>query len=205
MPTKNALLLATTLLICPSIITAQDKQQTTVSANGEIVLSPHMMEIAQRRNDSLKHPDFIKLKIVPENSQQDYDEKRIEVYRAGSALNFKLLMTNTQAESFGVYAADVYQQMRPRLTRDGQLLAYQVTHQVKASSMVSESDRLLTRVQGRYIRLEPDETRSLGLIDLNKWYSPLKPGIYELVIKSRFHREGQWIESAPLTFKIVPQ
>ena len=41
---------------------------------------------------------------------------------------------------------------------------------------------------------------------LEEWYeSPLQPGHYQLVVRKRFRPDGDWVESNPVTFDVIPR
>lgn len=200
--TRNCLILTTLILMSVMIIVGQEKKKISVNANGEFALSADMAETAQRRDKLLQRPDFIKLRIAPDNAAVDENKTTAAtMFRADSEISFELWLTNTLTEPFVVAVADVYAQVRPQLLKAGELIPY---HE-KAARLVQDRQRLLTRIHGRFIRLQPSTPQRMGAINLNNWYDSLEPGAYELTIKYNVQGGGQWIESAGVIFEIVQQ
>jgi len=55
-----------------------------------------------------------------------------------------------------------------------------------------------TLVPGQEYRTDP--------VKLEDWYeSPLRPGHYQLIVRKRFTLDGDWAESNPVTFDVIPR
>ena len=67
--------------------------------------------------------------------------------------------------------------------------------------IAKEKDPFLILPQS--IKLEPDETKLIGLLYINDWYDPLKPGHYQLAVSHRFEPGQPWIESSSITFEVI--
>jgi hypothetical protein len=42
-------------------------------------------------------------------------------------------------------------------------------------------------------------------INLDQWYEPLQSGRYQLVVRKRFVWDGDWVQSNPVLFDVLPR
>jgi hypothetical protein len=51
----------------------------------------------------------------------------------------------------------------------------------------------------------PNQEYDWVALRLTDWYEPLSPGRYQLVVRKRFVLNGDWAESNPVTFDVIPR
>lgn len=186
---------------CAVTAAAQEKHRVTVNANGDMVPPQGMEEYLRRRLELLKNPDFIKLELArleAENGEQGGEKS--EAFKSGKKVRLRLLMMNTLSEPFIIDSGSDHNNTRPLLLRDGQELPYH-----EAAKLIETKQKIFNRVHGRSITLRPGKTQSVGIIDLSKWYEPLKLGRYLLTVQYRVEGSEKWIESPPMTFEVEPE
>ncbi len=120
-------------------------------------------------------------------------------------MHFQLFITQNSAETFviGNYGGPYYQ-YRPELSRDGDLVSYTKSAQEK----VDQAEREIVPRSGSVasITLAPGRESRGFLVNLEGWYeSPLRPGHYQLIVRKRFAWNGDWVESNPVTFDVIPR
>lgn len=91
---------------------------------------------------------------------------------------------------------------RPQLLKNGVLVPY-LEHAVALIKSKEENPRLVEIVNDFF--LDPQVGTWVQGLDLKKWYGPLSPGFYRLVVQHRFEIDGPWTnESPPLLFEVIP-
>jgi hypothetical protein len=97
-----------------------------------------------------------------------------------------------------------YYAYRPELIRDGDILSYTK----RAKEFVARAER---EPAGDGFSRAP-ETMISGreypsrYVQLEDWYeTPLKTGHYQLIVRRQFLLGGDWVESNPVTFDVVPR
>jgi hypothetical protein len=147
----------------------------------------------------LYHPVFAKLELarmLPELN--DPPEKLRAPLRVNDPMRFRLLIKNISAESKTLILDSTYKYNRPGLYKDGALLPYRKD--------VLDKIRVTDNPGSDYSRPEqigPGEEFT-EIIKLGEWYEPLRPGRYELKVCRRFIWAGEWVETPPLAFDVVP-
>src|ERR1041384_7429444 len=167
----------------------------------------HPTEDAIARNkrigELLQYPTVISLRLLSQRRDGLKEEPSTtpSPYSAGQGIHFELFLTQNASENIVVpTSAWPYREYRPELIRDGDMVPY--TEAAKAEVEKSEKEApsglmgITTLIPGReilwsYVRLED-------------WYkSPLKIGHYQLIVRKRFTRNGDWVESNPVTFDVI--
>lgn len=160
---------------------------------------PALPERMRERYGWLYHPVFAELKLarlLPELN--DPPEKLRAPLRVNDPMSFRLLIKNTSAESKALILDSTYKYNRPGLYKEGTPLPYRKD--------VLDKIRVTDNPGSDYSRPEqigPGEEFT-EIIKLGEWYEPLRPGHYELKVCRRFIWGGEWVETPPLAFDVVP-
>ena len=124
-------------------------------------------------------------------------------YHVGVKPHIKVIARNNSDQRIRVKVVDPYYQNRPRLFKNGQLVAYR--KEIAELIRSKDSDPQFMNMR-RTLFLEPYSSADLQELDLNDWYGPLEPGSYRLINPYRPEIYGPWTaESAPLLFEVVRQ
>jgi hypothetical protein len=191
----SSLLALTTITISVS----QEEKQKIVNEKGQLEITPEMAERARRQREKLREPSFIKLEIVGESKRRGEEAKKVSgYYRTHAEIELKLLMTNTSSEAINITVSDSYYPYNLQLYRNGELVPYR-------EDVAGIVDKPPVRVSSMIVTLEPGKIETAEVIYLSKWYKPLEPGHYQLVVKRRFVLDGGWTESASTTFEVGPK
>lgn len=161
-----------------------------------VVSNPVYFEVIPRTPGS-PIPPGVTIELSPEGVQPKTDGKP---YQLGSEVVVTLLVRNKSDQSLKINVIDREYGNRPQLFKNGTLVPYleDVNALIKAKE---ENPRLVSVVNDFF--LDPQTGAWPDGIDLKKWYGPLSPGSYRLVIRHRFEIDGPWSdESAPLLFEI---
>jgi hypothetical protein len=86
------------------------------------------------------------------------------------------------------------------LFRDGELLAYTKEAQAYADRTENEP----ANGSGAGANLLPGREYPYRQVRLENWYEPLGPGHYQITVRRRFIWAGDWLQSTPCTFDILP-
>jgi len=154
----------------------------------------------------LKHPKFITLRLASTRRDSPSEEPSTtpSPYIANQWMNFQLFITQDSAEKLVLTTSSggVYGAYRPELIRDGDMVPYSQ----EVATSIEKSERETPNGSTRSRALEPRHEYSLGFVALESWYdSPLKPGHYQLTVRKRFTQDGDWVESNPVTFDVLPR
>ena len=136
-----------------------------------------------------------------------------ERYRVGERVPVSITMTNNSDQPVQVCDSDTIYQDRPKLSKDGQPVAYiigqrQILHTVQTDQTCSKLDLVDPVI------LKPRESRVVDWFILAEgsdpkgdmtWYEPLAPGKYELSIQRRLECcDGPMLQSNKINFEVVP-
>ncbi|HEX7722504.1 MAG TPA: hypothetical protein VF397_10125 [Pyrinomonadaceae bacterium] len=154
----------------------------------------------------LKHPTFITLRLASMRRDSPSEEPSTtpSPYTIDQAVSFQLFITQNSTESLVLTSSSgsFYRQYRLNLVRDGDVIPY--SREAQHLIEIAERDSLSGSARSK--TLEPGREHSLGLFQVDSWYdSPLKPGHYQLTVRKRFTLDGDWVESNPVTFDVVPR
>ena len=140
----------------------------------------------------------VKIVMIPSGSEKKAAEK---VYQLGSKPYIKVVAKNDSDQRIRVVVVDTYYQNRPRLFKNGPLLAYRG----EIKKLITSKDEYPEFVRiGSVIYLEPYSSTDLEELNLSDWYGPLQPGSYRLHNRYRFEIDGPWTaDSAPLLFEVA--
>lgn len=147
----------------------------------------------------LYHPVFAKValaRLPPELN--DPPEKLRAPFGANGDIVFRLLIRNISADTKSLILDGTYRYDRPALYKDGALVPYRQD----ALDKIRATDNPASGYS-RFEQLGPGQEFA-ETIKLGDWYKPLQPGRYELKMCRRFIWGGEWLESPPLAFDVVP-
>ena len=183
------------LVVVPSGI-AQEEKRKIFNKDGQLEITPEMLEKAKQREERLRDPSFIKLKIEPQSNCQDEETKKVsDCYQAHSKIQMKIWMTNVSSESINITINRYHHPYRPELFRDGQSVLYR-------KAMAEIVDKPPSFGSSLTAILEPGKAKMVDVIYLDEWYEPLDPGHYQLDVKWRFLLDGGWTHVASTTFEV---
>ena len=151
----------------------------------------------------LRHPRFFTLRLsTPKNSVREKPTDTPAPFYEGDSVSFELFITQSLSSSITVWTeADPYFQYRPELTRDGDVLPYKKA----GEEGVKTADTQPYNGSGAPHVMEPNREYPLYTINIEPWYKPLKPGRYQLIVRKRFVLDGDWVESNPVLFDVLPR
>jgi hypothetical protein len=196
---KSAVTVSTMLACVAAVGTRKTSSQTTASQS---------TTTATVRTSAAKESS-IRVQIATVGSDLGPPTTR---YKVGEQIPIAITMTNTSnADVFACVSSDLYQNV-PRLTRDGQPVAYmnwQSYERVNAQkNHVCEKENL-----PQAIMLKANESKLVDWFVLSDnpesgegepWYDPLPPGKYELTIQRRLACcDGPTIVSNTTSFEVV--
>ena len=141
----------------------------------------------------------LELRPVTDDSDGRADDQTGR-YKVRGAVKIEVLMTNKSAGPLTVLALDTYYDNRPRLSRGGEIIPYRknVSKLLQAKVKSPEFSRR------DFIHLEPGQTKLVETINLETWYDPLEPGLYQLTIRRRFGEDWGWTPDSPaVTFEVI--
>src|SRR5215475_14846993 len=171
------------------------------------IVYPTEEQIAKykRLSELLRHPTFVILRLVSARRSSPAEEPSVtpSPYTVDQWINFELFITQNSSENIVVWSsAWPYYQYRPELTRDGDSLSYSKV----AQQNVETADSQPPSGSGGVITLVPGQEYSSTYVRLEDWYeTPLRPGHYQLIVRKRLRQDGDWVESNPLTFDVIPR
>jgi hypothetical protein len=167
-----------------------------------IVLSQAQVQDKQREDCLLKNPEFVKVDLLPRQLELNEDPDLLSrPYKTGAKIYFRIQATNTSNNSIALAILDPYFQNRPELLRGGQVVPYREGF----DKLLEAKDKDPFSVMPQVVKLDPNEQKLIGFINLNDWYDSIQPGHYQLSIKHRFEPGQDWIESSSITFEVVPK
>lgn len=184
----------------------QKRQRPPVDSNGQIVVTPEMMERARLRRELLENPDSLSFKIGPKTDERPAgdmphaDEGRAARFKVGDEISFEVSVTSRLNEPIMLIMPDTYLNFRPQLLKGGEPVSYS-----DAATQMLESNKIMWATTNMRIEtLEPGQTRRFGYFNMNAWYEPLKPGGYQLLLKFRLERDMKWVELPAVDFEVAP-
>ena len=187
-----------TLLTCAGF-TVQVSSQTVTDHQ------PTEAEIAayKRRVEILRHPTgIITIRLAPVGREGSTTPPP---YTGDNWTQFEMFISLAAGEdlTYG-YDRNRCYAYRPELIRDGDILSYTK----EARECVERAGR---EPGGDGFGHAP-ETLTSGreyldhFVNLEDWYeTPLNPGHYQLLVRKQFLPNGDWVESNPVTFDVIPR
>lgn len=175
--------------------------QGTVEQRGEYQPSAEQMAAYKRLLDLLRHPTFVTLRLVTVDNSS-HETSTPTPFEVGDRMSFQLLITQSLPEALDILrTVSPYYEYRPELVRDGAILPYTE----EAQQSVEEANRTPFSGSMSSARLIPGREAIWDRVTLDRWYERLGVGHYQLTVRKRFVHDGDWAESNPITFDIVPR
>ena len=164
--------------------------------------SPPDQPTGDRLIELLRHPTIFTLRLsTPNYSAREKPTDTPAPFYEGNSIDFQLCMTQNSSSSITVWhEADAYYQYRPELMRDGEIVPY--TKEAKAG--VKTADTQPYNGSGGPQVMERGREYVLYTITLTRFYKPLPPGRYQLIVRKRFVLDGDWVGSNPVVFDVLP-
>jgi hypothetical protein len=177
-------------------------QEKPGGVDRRVVLTPEMVEASKRRRELLSNPYFFRLQLVRAWVELDECERLAKVpYKVGDRIAFHLLVSHDLTEPIDITITDIYDQIRPQLFWDGQLVPYKKN----VTELVERKDKEYEVFSTKPARLESGKSHRLGIIALSDWYNKIEPGHYMLSVRRRFVWGGGWAESDSVAFEVLPK
>ena len=178
--------------------------QGTIDEHG--VRHPSEEEVAAHRRliELLGHPTFITLRLASVRRYMPREEPSTtpSPYTVDQWINFQLFMSQSLSETLTIWETVwPYDKFRPELYRDGDILSYSKN----AQKEVDIADSQPPSGSGAPNQLIPGREYDWGQMKMDDWYEPLRPGHYQLIVRKRFVSDGDWVESNPVTFDVIPR
>lgn len=179
--------------------------QGTIDKHGNY--HPAEDEIAKNKRigELLQHPTVISLRLVSQRRDGLKEEPSTtpSPYTVGQRIHFELFLTQNSAEDITLpSSAWPYREYRAQLIRGGDIVPYTKA----AQEEVEKSEKEAPSGSGELTTINPGREILWNYVHLEDWYeSPLKPGHYQLIVRKRFTKNGDWIESNPVTFEVITQ
>ena len=190
MKRRNCEICAIVLLVAASV-RAQDPLEETIAKN-------------KRMAEALKHPTFITLRLesVRRGVPNEEPSTTPSPYTVGAAINFQLFISQSLSEEL-VLTNQMwpYLEYRPELNRDGDVVPYSK----KSQEFADQAEARPVNSSVMTVHLARGSEHIWGIVDMDEWYEPLVPGHYQLVARKRFYPDGEWVESNPVTFDVIPR
>lgn len=166
---------------------------------------PSEAELAKNKRiaELLQHPTAISVRLVSQRRDGLKEEPSTtpSPYTVGQRIHFELFLTQNSSEDIVLpSSAWPYREYRPHLIRDGDIVPYTKA----AQDEVEKSEKEALSGSAGLSTIRPGREILSNYVHLEDWYeSPLKPGHYQLIVRKRFTRNGDWIESNPVTFDVI--
>src|ERR1051325_3620690 len=190
------------LIACVLLIAAPVAGQGTIDKYGNF----HPTEEASARNkrigELLQHPTFVLLRLASQKRHGIKEEPSTtpSPYTADEWIHFELFLTQNSSEEITLTESwSPYATYRPELIHDGDPVPY--SNQAQEALDAPEKDAFSGSTG--ISPVSPGQERLWTEVKIEDWYAPLKPGRYQLIVKKRFKRNGDWAESNPVTFDVI--
>jgi hypothetical protein len=157
----------------------------------------------RRRFEILLHPTgIITIRLAAEGREPSTTPPP---YSADNWMHFQMFTSLTAGEELTYsYSRNRCYAYRPELIRDGDILSYSKEAQecVKRAERESGGDGFSQAPE----TLTPGREYLSHYVNLEDWYeTPLRVGHYQLLVRKQFYYGGDWLESNPVTFDVVPR
>jgi hypothetical protein len=166
---------------------------------------PSEAELAKNKRiaELLQHPTAISLRLVSQRRDGLKEEPSTtpSPYMVDQRIHFELFLTQNSSEEIVLpSSAWPYGEYSPQLIRDGDIVPYTKA----AKDEVEKSEKEAPSGSAGLSTIRPGREILSNYVHLEDWYeSPLKPGHYQLIVRKRFTKNGDWIESNPVTFEVI--
>lgn len=167
--------------------------------DGDWVVSNPVYFDVQPRTPGSPIPTGVTIELTPEGVQPKTDGRP---YQLGSEVVVTLLVRNESDQPLRINVIDREYGNQLELFKNGILVPYLPDAAALVKSK-EENPRLVEVVNDFF--LDPQIGTWPQGLDLKKWYGPLSPGSYRLIVRHRFEMDGPWTaDTAPLLFEVSP-
>jgi hypothetical protein len=192
------------LCVLSLLLVANVCAQSKIDEHG--VQYPTDEELAAKKRiiEVLRHPTLITLRLVavPFGTSNEERTDTPPPYKTEDFIDLRLMITHSFTETPVIrQPLDPYYDVRPELFRDGEPLPYTK----KAQENIDCTEKRPDEGSGAEVLLLPGREYQLGWLRLEDWYKPLGPGHYQLTVRRRFTWDGEWLQSSPVTFEVLPE
>jgi len=188
---------------CMLMIAAPLASQGTIDKYGNFHPTEEQLAKNKRIGELLQHPTFILLRLASQRRDGVKEEPSTtpSPYSADERVHFELFLTQNSSEDITFTESSwPYTNYRPELIRDGDPVPYTE----KAQKNVELPEKETFSGSMGISTITPGKECFWTDVRIEDWYdSPLKPGRYQLTVKKRFTRNGDWVESNPVTFEVA--
>jgi len=171
--------------------------------NSAVVPTPPADEqLANRKQELLRHPTFINLRLVSERRYVPREEstETPAPYKVKDWIVFRLLVNQSLVDDISVHTyRNPHYEVRPLLRKDGDTVPYSK----QADAAIERADWSMPPASE--LTLKPGSEYDLQEIRIDDWYDPLPVGSYELTVRRRFDWQGDWLTSSPIYFEVQPR
>lgn len=177
--------------------------QGTIDQYGNFHPTEDALAKNKRIAELLQQPTVISRRLLSQRRDGLKEEPSTtpSPYTFSQRVHFELFLTQHALEDIVLQtSAWPYREYRPELIRDGDVVPYTKRAQEEVDKSekgpASGSMGVSTFIPGREVFSD--------YVNLEDWYeTPLKPGHYQLVVRKRFVRNGEWAESNSVTFDVA--
>lgn len=175
-------------------------QEKPSGPDRRVVVTPEMVEAANHQREVLSNPHFFRLQLIRAWVELGESEKLAKIpYKVGDRIAFHLSISHELTEPIDITITDIYDQIRPQLFWDGQLVPYKKN----VTELVEIKDKEYQVFREKPVRLVSGKSHRMEVIDLADWYKKPEPGHYVLSARRRFVWGGGWAESDAVAFEVV--
>jgi len=178
--------------------------QSKINEQGVRYPTEEELAASKRMAERLRHPTLIRMRLLwyPKDPTQEQPTDTPPPIETGNFMDFRLIVSHTYPEHLVYWQfVDPYLDVRPELLKDGDIVSYTKV----ANENVERTENSVGTGSGAPSELLPGKEYEWSSVRLEEWYKPLGPGRYQLTIRRRFAWDGDWLESNPVIFEILPK
>jgi hypothetical protein len=190
------------VIACVLLIAAPVASQGTIDKYGNFHPTEEAIARNKRMGELLQHPTFVLLRLASQkrNGVKQEPSTTPSPYTADERIHFELFLTQNSSEDITLIESwSPYAKYRPELIRDGD----PVPISKKAQEAIDAPEKDAFSGSMGISTISPGQERLWTDVRIEDWYAPLKPGHYQLIVKKRFTRSGDWVASNPVTFDVI--
>lgn len=184
------------------VIAGSSFAQGTIDQYGNFHPTGDALAKNKRMGELLQHPTFVLLRLASQkrNGSKEEPSTTPSPYTADERIHFELFLTQNSSEDITLTESwSPHAKYRPELICDGDPVAYSK----KAQEVIDAPEKDAFSGSMGISTISPGQERLWTDVRIEDWYAPLKPGHYQLIVKKRFTRNGDWAESNPVTFDVI--
>ena len=173
--------------------------QGTIDKHGRYISTEEEIEASKRMAESLRSPDFIRLRLVFLNPNTDETSYLAPPYKSTDRIAIRVILSHHfNGPVTIVQSVNQYRDLQLELLRDGDIVPYMKEAQDRVDRTLSEPPN----ESSASVQFLSEKDYALQLINLSDWYKTLLADHYQLTVKRRFVWGGELVQSDSLTFDI---